>query len=162
MKKLLRLLLIVMLLITTGCNKEGNGGGKPTLKTTEIGDGLINAYRSTGKYSKVERDYLPNEIADIGLDYIVYEQESDFGTVKGFTVVLNDKDKDAILAYMDNLANSTYENLVKEDAGMLIIYYNNEIPISIAVVIMDYSDEFCSIMYEAMAATIDYFYDWRY
>ncbi|HPX31888.1 MAG TPA: hypothetical protein PLT36_00075 [Erysipelotrichaceae bacterium] len=162
MKKIFRVLLIVMLLITTGCNKEGNGGGKPALKTTEIGDGLINSYRSTGKYSKVERDYLPKEIADIGLDYIVYEQESDFGTIKGFTVVINDKDKDAILTYMDNLANSTYENLVKEDAGMIVIYYNNEIPIAISVVIMDFSDEFCAIMYESMPATVDDFYDWRY
>ncbi len=152
----------MILLITTGCDKGDGGGGKPALKKTEIGEGLINAYRATGKYSKVERDYLPKEIADIGLDYIVYEQETDFGTVKGFNVVINDKDKDAILAYMDNLANSTYENLVKEDAGMLIIYYNNEIPIAISVVIMDYSDEFCSIMYEAMAATIDDFYDWKY
>ncbi|MGI6509525.1 MAG: hypothetical protein ACOX1L_02925 [Erysipelotrichaceae bacterium] len=162
MKKIFRVLLIVMLLITTGCGKEGNGGGKPSLKTTEIGDGLINSYRSTGKYTKVEREYLPKEIADIGLDYIVYEQESDFGTVKGFTVVINDKDKDAILAYMDNLANSTYENLVKEDAGMIVIYYNDEIPIAISVVIMDFSDEFCAIMYESMAATINDFYDWRY
>ncbi len=162
MKKVFRVLLIVMLLITTGCGKEGNGGGKPALKTTEIGDGLINSYRSTGKYTKVDRDYLPKEIADIGLDYIVYEQESDFGTVKGFTVIINDKDKDAILAYMDNLANSTYENLVKEDAGMIVIYYNDEIPIAISVVIMDFSDEFCAIMYESMAATINDFYDWRY
>ncbi len=162
MKKIFIVFLIIMSLITTGCSKGGNGGGKPVLKTTEIGDGLINSYRSAGKYSKVERDYLPKEIADIGLDYIVYEQESDFGTIKGFTVVLNDKDKDAILAYMDNLANSNYENLVKEDAGMLIIYYNDEIPITIAVVIMDFSDEFCAIMYEAMTATLNDFYDVRY
>ncbi|MGI6607735.1 MAG: hypothetical protein ACOX1F_01965 [Erysipelotrichaceae bacterium] len=162
MKKIFRVLLIVMLLITTGCGEGGNGGGKPALKSTEIGEGLINAYRSSGKYSKVERDYLPKEIADIGLDYIVYEQESDFGTIKGFNVVINDKDKDAILAYMENLANSTYENLEKEDAGMIVIYYNNEIPIAISVVVMDYSDEFCSIMYETMPATLNDFYNARY
>ena len=104
---------------------------------------------------------MPKEIADIGLDYIVYEQESDYGTIKGFTVIINDKDKDAILAYMDNLANSTYENLEKEDAGMIVIYYNNEIPLQF-VVIMDFSDEFCAIMYEAMPATIDEFYQERY
>ena len=55
-----------MLLITAGCGKEGNGGGKPTLKTTEIGDGLINSYRAAEDIQKLKEITCQKKLLILG------------------------------------------------------------------------------------------------
>ncbi len=154
MKKLLKVLLLVSLFFgLVGCGDIIKP--KKELKSTELGDALIENYSKTAEVTSVKRDYLPDEIYDIAEDYIVFTGAYKNGATSGFAVIVNGDNMSKVFDYAVNLANSSYSDLQEDSYGISTLLYNDNVPITISISKIKLDNGGYIITYEAIEMTLE-------
>ncbi len=150
MKKIFKVLLVVMLFFgLIGCDKDKNQI-KKELKTTELGDILIERYSEVPQITSVDRDYLPDEIYNLGQDYIVFKGAYESGATSGFAVIVSKDNLDKVYDYAIKLANKTYKDLQEDTYGISKVLYNDSIPITVSISKIEFENDIFVITYEAI------------
>jgi hypothetical protein len=147
MKKLISILLILLLV---GCSKP--------IKETEIGNKFITGYKNLNVYTKVERELAPEQLYDLVADYIEFDGEYKMGHTNGFfCIIFDDKHLQDVWDYCTVLSVATYgSDLIVDEYEKSVIFYNDEIPITIAMTQLPLSDgNGYLFVYEVMEMTYE-------
>lgn len=157
MKKILQIFLITVLLFgLIGCNDENKPViKKKELKTTELGDMLIENYNQIPEITSATRDYLPDDIYDVADDYIVFTGAYKNGATSGFAVIVSRENMSKVFDYAINLASSNYKDLQEDVYGISTLLYNDNIPITISISKVKLDDGGYIITYEAIEMTLE-------
>lgn len=157
MKKVLKVLLVVALIFGfTGCGDKNKPGVKQKeLKTTELGDVLIENYQKIKEIKSATRDYLPDEIYDVADDYIVFTGAYENGDTSGFVVIVSNENMRKVFDYAINLAHSSYSDLQQDVYGISTLLYNDNVPITISISKVQLDNGDYIINYEAIEMTLD-------
>ncbi|MGB4627220.1 MAG: hypothetical protein WBI36_05395, partial [Erysipelotrichaceae bacterium] len=156
MKKVFKLLFVVVIFFSfIGCdNKNKPQAVKKELKTTELGDLLIESYSQIPEVISVTRDYLPDEIYEVGDDYIVFTGAYKNGATSGFAVIVSNDNMNKVFDYAVNLAHSNYKDLQEDTYGISTILYNDNIPITVSISKVKLDNGGYIITYEAIEMTL--------
>ena len=157
MKKILKVLLVATLFLGfTGCGNDDKPQIKnKELKSTELGDLLIEAYNKGPEITSAKRDYLPDEIYEIGQDYIVFNGSYENGATSGFAVVVSQANMNKVFDYAKNLALSSYSDLQETVYGISTLLYNDSIPMTVSISKVQLENGDYLITYEAIEMTLD-------
>ena len=157
MKRVLKVLLVITLFFgLIGCGDKNKLEIKQKeLKSTEIGDILIENYQKTQEITTATRDYLPDEIYDVADDYIVFTGSYKNGATSGFAVIVSSENMSKVFDYAINLAYSNYEDLLEDVYGISTLLYNDSIPITISISKVQLDNGGYIITYEAIEMTLE-------
>ncbi|NLZ75814.1 MAG: hypothetical protein GX914_04855 [Erysipelotrichia bacterium] len=157
MKKVLKVLLVVALIFGfTGCGDKNKPEVKQKeLKTTELGDVLIENYQKIKEITSATRDYLPDEIYDVADDYIVFTGAYENGDTSGFAVIVSNENMSKVFDYAINLAHSSYSDLQQDVYGISTLLYNDNVPITISISKVQLDNGDYIITYEAIEMTLN-------
>ncbi|HPW53089.1 MAG TPA: hypothetical protein PLI19_02940 [Erysipelotrichaceae bacterium] len=156
MKKLLKVLLVVTLFLgLAGCEGDNPPVIKKELKSTELGDRLIEEYGKVAEITSAKRDYLPDEIYEYGLDYIVFKGAYANGATSGFAVIVGKDNMSKVYDYAVNLAHSKYKDLQGSEYGISTVLYNDSIPMTVSISKIELDNGDYIITYEAIEMTLD-------